>query len=118
MGFNTKRQAVLVPAAKVAEFNKIMEHHGYGPAFLVPSEANAVGEPADAKAKPPTHYWCEIGSCDDGLIAAVRKALAKANDKLPDKEKGAESAEFKGPTAKVGKLVNKIVADKGLKKKA
>lgn len=127
MSFHTKRQALLIPAAKVADFNKFMERNGYGPNLLVPTDANAVGAAADAKAKAPTHYSLEIASADDGIIAAARKALAKCNDKLPEKEKGVEKVAFKAPEHIIGDKkptprpilsVDKLIEDAGLKKKA
>lgn len=97
MGYNTKRHVIIVPAAKVAEFNAFMEQNGYGPNSLVIRDDNQIGATADAKEKPPTHYSLEIASADDGIIAAAKKALAKCNDKLPAKEKGLDQTQLKVP---------------------
>lgn len=118
MGYHTQQQIVLVPAAKVDMFNAFMQRNGYGPAMLVPHEGNALGDKADAKAKAPTHYSLEIPSADDGIIAAARKALAKCNDKMAEKDKGVEKAGFKGNTSKLSPVnVEKLAEEKGLKKK-
>lgn len=125
MGYRTKRQVILVPVSKVDEFNKFMERNGYGPAMLVPRDDNAIGASADAKAKAPTHHALELAHADDGIIAAARKALAKCNDKLPEKERGLEKVAFKIPErVLVGKepvrpilTVDSLAESAGLKKK-
>lgn len=125
MGYRNKRQVALVPASQVDAFNKFMERNGYGANFLVPGEKNKIGAATDAKEKAPTHYSLEIPYADDGLIAAVRKAIISCNKKLiKDEVAGLEAVSFQ-PVEKIkdGEKVvddSKIVkvedlaADKGL----
>ncbi len=81
------RPVVVVPAAQVDAFNKILQRHGYGPNCLVKGEANAVVAKDAAKGATPTHYVFEP-LADAGFVAAIKLALAAVNAQVSAASKG------------------------------
>lgn len=113
MGYPTHKPALIIPAAKIAEFNTVMERQGYGPNWLNTSTAVAIiGKGDDAKTKAATHYAVETRG-DASLVAAIRLALKAANDKLPKADEGSMADSLKGKED-IPKLP-KVIADAGKK---
>ena len=87
MGYYKYIPVVIVPAAKVVEFNSILERQGYGPSTLSAAASNAVIEKASAKTAPATHYVLETHA-DAGFLAAITLAFGVVNGKVATKDKG------------------------------
>lgn len=63
---------VIVPAAKRDAVNAILQKHGYGPNMV---SVPCIGKASSANA-PATHYVVECAA-DEGLLAALKLAIAK-----------------------------------------
>jgi hypothetical protein len=115
MGYVKYSPIVVVPAAGLAKFNEFMARNGYGDNFLVPNKRNAIiGASDNEKVKAATHYFFTC-SADDGLIAAVKEALKKANKNLAESAKGLMRQRLKATATK--QKVKTILENAGLKRK-
>jgi hypothetical protein len=104
MGFNNQSLVVMVPAARVDEFNAIMQRHGYGAAVLAKTDVNAVIASNGKKADTATHYILEVQNADSGFVAAAQRAFTTVNAKVSAAAKGSLSKGLRGRPDKSPKV--------------